>query len=80
METRAAALALLRSGAARPAELAALAGVPVENIASWVNNADIDWRKARNGRLATLWRKELQRGPRLVEEEARRGRKPSSVG
>jgi hypothetical protein len=55
---RAAALKLLASGEASPAEVATLAGVSRQLVNHWAQG--VDWRKARNARLAKGWRQALR--------------------
>lgn len=53
-----AAMSLLRNGHASPSEVAQLAGVSRQLVNYWA--ADIDWRKARSGRLAREWRNAIR--------------------
>lgn len=60
-DTRRAALALLRSGEANPAEVARLAGVSRQAASMWAKLAGIDWMKLRRARIAKLWAAQLRR-------------------
>jgi hypothetical protein len=58
---RRAVIYLLRNGLASPAEAAMLAGVTPQVVNYWINAAGIDWRKARNSRLAKEFRAAIKR-------------------
>lgn len=68
-EARRAALALLARGVMRPHEVAELAGVTLQVMNYWIQHAGVDWERIRRRRNAAAWRKEVKRGPRLVESE-----------
>lgn len=68
-EAKRAALGLLARGMVTIAEAAEHAGVSRQLMHHWVRRAGVDWRRIRQARRATWWRKELKRGPRLVETE-----------
>lgn len=68
-EARRAALALLARGIIRPHEAAELAGVSLQVVRYWLRRAGVDWERIRRRRLGNAWRKEIKRGPRLVESE-----------
>ncbi len=53
--TRRAALAMLKSGAANLSEVARLAGTDRQLVRYWANAAGIDWRKIRDDKIAKLW-------------------------
>lgn len=55
---RKAARAMLMEGIASPSEVAELAGVSRQLVNFWM--ADLDWRKARETRLAKEWRARLR--------------------
>lgn len=71
-EARRATLALLARGMMRPHEVAELAGVSLQVVRYWCRRAGVDWERIRDQRNADAWRKELNRGPRLVQEQAAR--------
>jgi hypothetical protein len=68
-EARRVALALLAQGVLRPHEAAEMAGVSIQVVNYWLRRAGVDWERIRRRRLGKLWRKEMKRGPRLVESE-----------
>jgi DNA invertase Pin-like site-specific DNA recombinase len=55
-----AAIALLDLGMATPSEIARLAGVSRQLVLHWAKRADINWRRARDERLAREWGKRTQ--------------------
>lgn len=68
-DARRAALALLARGIIRPHEAAELAGVSLQVMNHWLRRAGVDWERMRRRVLGNAWRKEIKRGPRLVESE-----------
>lgn len=64
-ESRRVALALLAKGEITLAEATRLAGVSRQLMRHWAKG--VQWERVRNARIATAWRKEMARGPRLVE-------------
>ncbi len=67
-EAKRAALALLARGLITIPEAAKLAGVPRYTICRWVRGKRERFGRTRDTKIADMWRRELQRGPRLVEE------------
>jgi hypothetical protein len=55
IDARDRALALMKDGKARPAEIARLLGVSRQLISYWLSTTDINWVKARDRRLAREW-------------------------
>jgi transposase-like protein len=54
--TRSAAVALLEQGDATLSEAARLAGVSRQVVRYWAETADVDWKRAREKKLAEQWR------------------------
>lgn len=68
-DARRAVLALAARGIIRPHEAAELAGVSLQVVDYWLRRAGVDWKRMRRRVLGNAWRKEMKRGPRLVESE-----------
>lgn len=68
-DARRVALALLARGIIRPHEAAELAGVSLQVMNHWLRRSGVDWERMRRRVLGNAWRKEMKRGPRLVESE-----------
>jgi hypothetical protein len=51
---------MLSKGIASPADVAELAKVSRQAVNHWINDAGINWRKAREQYLADHWRRALR--------------------
>lgn len=71
-EARRIALSLLAKGLITISEAKELCGVSRQLMLHWVQRRGVDWRRIRWSKLTALWRKEAQRGPKLVEVEKSR--------
>lgn len=54
---RKAAIKLLATGLASPAEVANISGASKQLVRYWCNTAGINWRKARKAYLTKAWRR-----------------------
>lgn len=53
---RDAAVSIIKNGIATPADVARLAGTSRQLVLHWITRAGVDWRKARDARLAKEWK------------------------
>lgn len=57
---RAAAVAMVAKGLATPSEVAKLAGASRQLVRHWISREGVDWRAARESRLAHEWQKRVK--------------------
>lgn len=62
--TRAAAIAMLRSGMATLSEVADLAGTSRQLVRYWAKAAGVDWQAARAAKLQREFQRRLRKSPK----------------